>query len=238
MDPFVYSDIFDTKGIEYIIVIFFLLLIIPFWRWLARPVKQQVPVARAVRALTADILKVPQGLYFNRNHTWSSLEPEGAARIGVDDLLLHLTGGVEVGFLQGEGARIEKGDPLFRITRDGKALTLGAPVSGTLTQLNKDAGSGGSLAEDPYDAWLCKLRPDQWQEETGGCYLSDRASSWMKEELLRFKDFLSGALSAGKGQAATSMVLQEGGELTDFPLAGLDEGVWKQFQEKFLEDRS
>ena len=40
MNQFVYSDIFDTKGIEYIVVISFLLLIIPIWRLLNKPVKQ------------------------------------------------------------------------------------------------------------------------------------------------------------------------------------------------------
>jgi glycine cleavage system H protein len=31
MDGFSYSNIFETKGIEYIIIITFLVLIIPFW---------------------------------------------------------------------------------------------------------------------------------------------------------------------------------------------------------------
>jgi len=31
MESFVYNNIFDTKGIEYIIIIFFLLVLIPFW---------------------------------------------------------------------------------------------------------------------------------------------------------------------------------------------------------------
>ena len=31
MDGFSYTDIFDTKGIEYLIIIAFLLLIIPVW---------------------------------------------------------------------------------------------------------------------------------------------------------------------------------------------------------------
>lgn len=238
MDPFTYTDIFDTKGIEYIIVIFFLLLIVPFWRWLVRPVKQEVPAEKAAPALSADLLKVPQGLFFNKNHTWSILEQSGAARIGVDDLLLHLTGGVDVGFLRREGERIRKGDPLFRLSRDGKSLVLGAPVSGTLERVNDQLSNQMKpLSEDPYTNWLCKLNPENWQGETAGCHLADRASSWMKEELLRFKDFLSGALSAEKTGPAT-VVMQEGGELTAFPLAMLDENAWKQFQEKFLEDRS
>jgi len=36
MGEFHYVDLFATKGIEYIIVIFYLLLLIPFWKFLTR----------------------------------------------------------------------------------------------------------------------------------------------------------------------------------------------------------
>ena len=51
MEQFVYSDIFDTKGIEYIIVIFFFMLIIPFWIMLNRPVKLKETMGDAIRAI-------------------------------------------------------------------------------------------------------------------------------------------------------------------------------------------
>jgi glycine cleavage system H protein len=39
MEGFSYVDIFATKGIEYLLVIGFLLLFIFFWRYLSRPQK-------------------------------------------------------------------------------------------------------------------------------------------------------------------------------------------------------
>ena len=39
MDGFSYYNIFDTKGIEYLVVIAFLLLLIPFWLALNKQVK-------------------------------------------------------------------------------------------------------------------------------------------------------------------------------------------------------
>ena len=92
MDQFTYTDIFDTKGIEYLIVIAFLLLIIPFWIRLNRPLKLRTNLIETAGALTAGILRIPRGLFFSRNHTWSQLDGSGLARIGMDDLLLHLTG--------------------------------------------------------------------------------------------------------------------------------------------------
>jgi len=236
MEPFVYHDIFDTKGIEYIVVIFFLLLLIPAWVFLNRPLKRKESPVHATGILTAGILRVPQGLFFNRNHLWTSLEPSGMARIGADDLLLHLTGGVQLDFLQNPGSRVKKGDPLVKISRNGKELSLASPVTGTLEQLNMPlTGEPAQLLDDPYGAWLCRIRPEDWQRETSTCYLGKRASGWMKDELIRFKDFLSTALG-GESFHVPYVVMQEGGELTDFPLAGLDKEVWAKFQEKFLSD--
>ena len=39
MEGFIYSDIFATKGVEYLLVISVLLLFIPFWRMVSRPAK-------------------------------------------------------------------------------------------------------------------------------------------------------------------------------------------------------
>lgn len=36
MEGFTYLDIFATKGIEYLVVIVFLLFIVPFWMFLNR----------------------------------------------------------------------------------------------------------------------------------------------------------------------------------------------------------
>ena len=109
MEQFVYSDIFDTKGIEYIIVILFFMLLIPFWRMLNRPVKLQKAKEVRFRPSTCRPLRIPQGLLFNRNHTWSHLEKSGVASVGMDDLLLHLTGGSRVELPEGTAGKGEAG---------------------------------------------------------------------------------------------------------------------------------
>ena len=237
MDQFTYTDIFDTKGIEYLIVIAFLLLIIPFWIMLNRPVRLKTRLIETAGALTAGILRIPRGLFFSRNHTWSQLEGSGLARIGMDDLLLHLTGGVEVGFLQSQGEKVSRGDVVARIIQGNKELKITSPISGEIEQVNTGLGeSPGVVNEDPYGSWLYRIRPDKWQEETSKSYLAGEASQWMEGELSRFKDFLAGAL-AGGDTPASEPVLQEGGELVDFPLSGMEQKVWSAFQAKFLDRR-
>ena len=63
--------------IEYFIVIIFFMLIIPFWRMLNRPVKVSESTGEAFRAINLQSLRIPQGLLFNKNHTWTHLERSG-----------------------------------------------------------------------------------------------------------------------------------------------------------------
>ncbi len=232
MEQFVYSDIFDTKGIEYIIVIFFFMLIIPFWRMLNRPLKLKEAVGGAISAINLKALKIPQGLLFNRNHTWSHLEKSGVASVGMDDLLLHLTGGVELSYLKERQEKVKRGEAIARITQEGKELVITSPISGKIDRVhNSLENNSEAIMDDPYSSWLYRIRPEKWQEETGDAMMADQASAWTRKELERFRDFLAETTSEASGSAP---VLQEGGELTGHPLREMNQDAWKGFQEKFL----
>jgi glycine cleavage system H protein len=232
MEQFVYSDIFDTKGIEYIIVIFFFLLMIPFWRMLNRPVKMKETLGDVIRAINLQALRVPQGLLFNRNHTWSHLEPSGVASVGMDDLLLHLTGGVELSYLKERQERVKRGEPIARITQEGKELVITSPISGEIDRVHSSLEeNSGAIIDDPYSSWLYRIRPEKWREETSDAMMAEKASEWTGKELERFKDYLAEIAAEVPG---SGLVLQEGGELTSYPLREMDQKVWTGFQEKFL----
>jgi glycine cleavage system H protein len=234
MNGFTFTDIFDTKGIEYLIIIAFLVLIIPFWTWLNRPVK--LKTATVPVSLSARNLLIPQGLFFSRNHTWASLEPSGVARIGLDDLLLKLTGAVRVEYLAKPNSSVKRGDPLVRILGAGKHLDIASPLSGQVESLHQSLiGDSGILAEDPYGkGWICRIRPEKWAEETRTAYLADDATSWIRQELSAVKDFIMETLKGRSPQHQAVLVLAEGGELTGSPLSEMDADAWKEFQEKFL----
>jgi len=229
MDPFSYSDIFDTKGIEYIVVIGFLLLIIPVWRLLNRPIKARD--GETLLGLTFQSLRIPQGLLFSRNHTWSHLEKSGVASVGMDDLLLHLTGGVGLTYLKEQQDRVKRGEPIARIIQEGKELLISSPISGKIDRLNTSLEENPSaISQDPYNAWLYRIKPERWQEETRDAMMAEGASDWTKLELDRFKEYLAGAMS----ESVEEPVLQAGGELVAHPLKELDQEIWAGFQENFL----
>lgn len=235
MDAFTYNNIFETKGIEYLAIIAFFIILIPFWILLNRQVKIKKQIQKSVGTLTANSLKVPQGLFFSRLHTWTHLENSGVAKVGLDDLLLHITGEVKFNQRIKSGERVKKGDLLAEIDHKGKLLKIYSPISGEIVEANSVLGNSPELLnEDPYvKGWIYKVKPSSWVADTNSYYLAEDATTWAVQELERFKDFL--AASVGKySPMPSNVILQDGGELVDQPLSELPDEIWKDFQEDFL----
>ncbi len=235
MDGFSYNNIFETKGIEYLIIIAFLILIIPFWMIINKQSEVKVHINRALGILTANILRIPRGLFYSRSHTWAHLQKSGNALVGLDDFLLHITGEVRIKNLKAPGDTIQKGEIMAEVIQNGKSLKIASPLSGEIVSQNSLPGENpGTVNEDPYgDGWIYAIKPNNWIKETSSYLLADEAVSWSKNELLRFRDFM--AESMKKYNPETSMViLQDGGELCDKPLSELPDAVWQDFQKSFL----
>ena len=236
MDGFSYSNIFETKGIEYLIIIVFLIIIIPFWIMINRKATIKSQVINAIGILTEGILRIPRGLLFSKNHTWAHLEKSGVAEVGVDDFLLHVTGDVKFNNLKLPGTFIKKGNVLADIEHNGKILRIYSPISGTVTDTNSLLTEiPGAINEDPYEkGWIYRINPSRWIEETGSYYMANEAMLWTGKELSRFKDFLAGSVKKYTPEVSMIM-LQDGGELCDRPLSGLPDEIWQDFQKSFLD---
>ncbi len=235
MDEFSYFDIFATKGIEYLIIITFLALLVPFWLLLNKQVKITGQIKRALGFISAGILKIPQGLFYSRNHTWMFMEKSGDAKVGLDDLLLHITGEVKFMLHKKPGEMISKGDLLTEIAQNGKLLRILSPVSGKIININSIINENpGILNEDPYGrGWIYKIKPSNWLAETTTCYFAEEATTWSAHELERFKDFLAGSMKVCTPEPSR-LILQDGGELTDHSLSTFPREIWSDFEKQFL----
>lgn len=235
MDGFTYYNIFETKGVEYLAIIAFLVLLIPFSVLLNRQRRITKQLRANLGILTANILRIPQGVYYCKNHTWTHLEKSGAARIGLDDLLLHITGEVNIKEYRNSGDFVEKGEPLAELDQNGRKLKILSPISGKIIDNNLILqDSPDMLRDDPYGkGWIYKIKPSGWVEETKDYLLAQDATAWTSGELNRFKDFL--ATSVKKYTSGDSMViLQDGGEIVDNPLMEMPKEAWADFQKDFL----
>ena len=235
MDGFAYNNIFETKGIEYLAIIVFFAMLIPFWIFLNKRTKSKKQLPGLSGGLTLDSLQIPQGLFFSRFHTWVYLERSGVAKVGLDDLLVHITGKVKLNRLLDSGEKIRKGDFLAEIVQKDKSLRIYSPISGEVVEANSLLIRNPELLnEDPYQkGWVYKIKPMSWVTDTQSYFLAEDASMWASQELTRFKVFL--ADSAVKYSAdPSSVILQDGGELRDQPLSELSAEVWQDFQADFL----
>jgi len=236
MEGFSIVDIYDTKGMEYVFVIVYLLILIVFWKVAQNPQKVYRQIREVVQTLSAKILKIPQGIYFNRNHTWTHLDKSGAAKVGLDDFIQHVVGNVNFTTLKHPGDSIKKGELLTLIKQNEKVLKVYSPISGMVLETNTSLNENPELINsDPYDqGWIYQIKPSNWVKETQTYYLAEKATEWSKKEFVRFKDFLSMGAMRKYSSEPSMVLLQDGGEIRENVLSELPDEVWEDFQEEFL----
>jgi len=235
MENFTRFDIYDTKGIEYLFVIGYLLLLIVFWNIAKSP--QAIKLyKKAIGTVSAKVLRIPQGIFFSRFHTWTHLGESGDAKVGLDDFLQQITGKIKFTRLKNPGELIEKGDLLTVIDQGGKQLEVYSPITGTIVDTNSLLTNDQEMiVGDPYESgWVYKIKPTDWVKETQTYLLADEAADWATKELDRFKDFLAGEAMKRYSSKPSMVLLQDGGEIRENVLSELPDDVWANFQEEFL----
>lgn len=234
MDAFHYYDLFATKGTEYLITIVFFLLLIPLWMVLNGKMPVAAKKVKAMAgALSLGSLTVPQGLFYNTDHTWAFLNTKGLARVGIDDFLRKAVGEVEVNPQVSAGQTVKKGELMAQLICGDKTLNVFAPVSGKVTQHNAFAHIPSDQGNPYKNAWLMELKPENWLAETKSFVFAEKAHEWMKSEIERFRDFVS--LTAQKYSPESAMVtLQDGGEPREQIMREMPDEAWDEFQDAFL----
>jgi len=237
MENFSIVDIFDTKGTEYLFVIGYLLVLIIFWKLSGRQTTMKEQKQEASSYLSTNVLRIPHGIFYSKNHTWTHLEESGEARVGLDTFIHHITGRVKLTNLKKTGETINKGDMIAEIVQDGKRLRVFSPISGKVMNTNgKLYDNPEILNEEPYQkGWIYKMKPTKWIKEINSYYIAEDAINWTKKELDRFKDFLAGESMKKYSLEPSMVILQDGGEIRDQILAELPEEIWNDFQKEFLD---
>jgi len=179
---------------------------------------------------------IPQGLYFGKMHSWAFMKKNGSVRIGIDDFLQHITGKITRVELKGAGETVKKGELLMSIVRKGKLLNIYSPITGTITEVNKNLESNSSLLNSsPYsDGWVYLIEPTNWGLEIQYLLIAEKYKETLKDEFTRLKDFFTTLIKANSHDFAYA-TMQDGGELLDNPLAELEPEVWDDFQTRFID---
>ena len=182
-----------------------------------------------------ETVNAPEGLFYDRTHTWVFMEKDGNVRVGIDDFLQHITGKVTKLKMKEPGQRLERGEYLATLIQDGKQLTVYSPVTGVVTENNSElAGRTGLINKDPYSGgWLYRVKPDNWMKETRKYFLGDSYNTYLKDEFARLKDFIATRVKKEDFEYS-HVILQDGGEVKDNLLEEFEPDLWEEFQLRFI----
>jgi glycine cleavage system H protein len=227
MEGFSYVDIFATKGLEYLLVIGFLLVLVPFWRFLRVPARAGMEVVRRAMASVAQWFSIPEGLYYHQGHSW--IMPQGAelVKVGVDDFAQKLVGKSNRINLPKVGSRIEQGDVGWKFGIDAKMIDMLSPVSGDVVAVNKDIVKNPNLVnQDPYGkGWLMMVKPDNQRAAVKNLLTGKLAKAWMEKTADTLRERMGGDLG---------VVYQDGG----LPISGIAKALapdeWDKMASEFL----
>ena len=188
--------------------------------------------------INEQFIRSPQGLLYDRSHTWAFMDEEGMVKIGIDDFLQHVTGTLTNVKLRSPGELVRKGKHVFSIAQDGKQLDICAPVSGTIKEVNPLLKNQTSLLnKEPYkNGWVYKIEPTNWMKEIKFLITGKNYKNWIQNEITRLKEFFTLSIRPETSQYAN--VLQDGGDLSDGLLEQFGPVIWEDFQTHFLDELS
>ncbi|HHU79092.1 MAG: glycine cleavage system protein GcvH [Caldicoprobacterales bacterium] len=102
-------------------------------------------------------MRIPDGLYFSREHEWVKVEG-GLARVGITDYAQDELGDVVYVELPEPESAFQAGDTFGVVESVKAASDLYAPVSGKVVDVNGEvADDPGQINEDAYGSWLIVL---------------------------------------------------------------------------------
>ena len=178
---------------------------------------------------------VPQNIFFGKGHTWVNLRSSGNVQIGVDDFLKKVVGKVDKITMNAVGTKVKRGESLFVLEQNGRKLNFLAPVSGSIYSLNDNMlDNPDKMMGLGYDnSWLCTVKPDNLSVEIKMMKIAEEASKWIKNEMVRMKDFIAGANIENSLVGAT---LHDGGLPVKGTMQFMDDQTWKKFEQDFLSE--
>jgi len=105
-------------------------------------------------------MNVPSELKYAKTHEWARLEADGTVSVGISDHAQERLGDMVFVELPEVGAKLTAGTECAVVESVKAAADVYAPVSGEVVAANAAVrDQPQAINEDPYAAWLFKLRP-------------------------------------------------------------------------------
>ncbi len=230
MIPHDILTLYSAKMIEYVLGLIFLVLFVPFWRYVfgGTPVEAAVPAHRTAPANgPAEWFAVPPDRLFHRGHAWAQPSAAGLVTVGLDDFAAKLTGSALSFTLPDVNAQVTQGEAGWRMQAEGRTVDMLSPIDGTVVEVNPALRANPETAHlDPYGrGWLFRVQPKRLRANVTNLIAGSVARKWMEE----VADGLRARVAPGLGALA-----QDGG----VPVAGMAKSIdpenWDKLARVFL----
>jgi glycine cleavage system H protein len=230
---------YSAKSAEYLLAIGYLLLFIPFWKYVqggrsaeARLAAGAHAPARAAAARAArpapqptGWFDLPAGVHLHPGHTWARVESDGAVAVGADDFA-HKLVGPAMATLPALGAEVTQGEPAFAIGDGERSVPMLSPVDGKVVAVNAAAGEGRNGSDDPYGAgWLFKVKPRR---------LAPNLRQLLEENAARRFLESAGEALAMRMSPELGRVLQDGGVPVHGIAREIEGDAWEKLARRFF----
>lgn len=110
-------------------------------------------------------MNVPENLRYTKTHEWIRMEPDGLVSVGITEHAQERLGDMVFVQLPEIGARCAGGAECAVVESVKAAADVYAPASGEVVATNAEVRDRPqSINEDPYSAWLYRLRPSRAED--------------------------------------------------------------------------
>lgn len=103
----------------------------------------------------------PTNLKYTATHEWVKVESDGTVSVGITQHAQELLGDMVFVECPDSGRKLKAGEECAVVESVKAAADVYAPVAGTVSAANGELdGAPQRLNEDPYGAWIFKMKPD------------------------------------------------------------------------------
>jgi len=129
--------------------------------------------------------KLPDELYYTKDHTWAKIEDNGSVTAGLDAYGTKAAGNIEFIDLPMKDDEFEAGEAFGSLESAKWVGGLLMPVTGTITDVNEGVEDHlAVLKEDPYgEGWLIKIKPINLKDDLKGLIHGLDVGPWIKKEI-------------------------------------------------------
>ena len=110
--------------------------------------------------------KIDNTAKYFKEHQWVKVQDDGTCLVGISDYAQKALKDIIMVDLPDEGDSVTQGEVFASIESVKAVNDVFSPISGEVIEANEDVDeTPESINEDPYEAWLVKIKPSNLDED-------------------------------------------------------------------------